>query len=269
MKLNPQLWFPNARWRVLLLLIALISLFLGGCANSGEKSVVRVSIRSNHVAAMEPQNRFAESLATPTPAPHRTPSAPPSPPKEQEGDVVQGPGQPAASPTPTLPPIPLGRPERIVIPAIGVDTSVVPVGTGLDRIGTQWFQKWETASYAAGYHEGSALLGEPGNTVISGHNNIEGAVFRDLYKVEKGDAVYLYVDGFRYDYVIEDQFIVREAGVSLEQRLQNATWIQPTLDERVTLVSCWPPTGNDYRVIAIARPARQEFASQTDTAQTN
>ncbi|RMH46830.1 MAG: sortase [Gammaproteobacteria bacterium] len=254
----------RARWRVLFLLIALISFSLSGCAANGEKKpTVRVRIRPNHVAAQGPQNRFAESLATPTPwVRTEKPDTTASSKDITERVISEATGQPTPEPTPTLPPIPLGRPERIIIPSIAVDAKVVPVGTDVDRIGNQWFQKWETASYAAGYHEGSALLGETGNTVISGHNNIDGAVFRDLYQVQSGDTVQLYADGFRYDYVVEDQFIVREAGTPLEQRIQNATWIQPTLDERVTLVSCWPPTGNDYRVIVVARPLRQGLAEQ-------
>jgi len=34
----------------------------------------------------------------------------------------------------------------------------------------------------------------------------------------------------------------------------NARYINPTADERLTLVTCWPATGNSHRLIIIARP---------------
>jgi sortase A len=37
-------------------------------------------------------------------------------------------------------------------------------------------------------------------------------------------------------------------------RLQNAQWIQPTTDERLTLVTCWPYNDNSHRLIIVARP---------------
>lgn len=165
---------------------------------------------------------------------------------------------PTPLPTATPIPIPIGRPDRIAIPSIQVDSEVQPVYAQQSQIGDQWFRNWQTASYAVGYHESSALLGQVGNTVLSGHNNIKGSVFQNLYQLEPGAIIQVYADGFRYDYVIRDRFIVREAGVSLEQRLQNASWIQPTIDERLTLVSCWPPEGNAYRVIIVAMPANRE-----------
>jgi len=38
-------------------------------------------------------------------------------------------------------------------------------------------------------------------------------------------------------------------------RRQNARWIAPTTDERLTLVTCWPYTGNSHRLIIVAKPA--------------
>ncbi len=40
----------------------------------------------------------------------------------------------------------------------------------------------------------------------------------------------------------------------LEVRLKNAQWMQPTPDERLTLISCWPYWTNTHRVIIVARP---------------
>ncbi len=63
--------------------------------------------------------------------------------------------------------------------------------------------------------------------------------------------------------MVEDRFLLRELGAPLEQRYQNARWIGPTTDERLTLVTCWPPMGNTYRVIVIAKPASLAAVSQS------
>jgi sortase (surface protein transpeptidase) len=55
--------------------------------------------------------------------------------------------------------------------------------------------------------------------------------------------------------VVIDRFILPERGVSDEQRRQNAQWIMPTNVERLTLVTCWPYTGNSHRVIVVAEPS--------------
>jgi sortase A len=254
---------PNIRFSSLIGLVLLSILLISGCAGDEEsKQVLQINIRSNRVDAqtssrnvyavyntapdpMIPPTATVQSTPTPTPMPMQPTSTP-----------VWATAVAVVAPTPTPLMIPLGRPERIVIPAVGVDTKVNPVYSQENQIGDQWFQHWNTTAYAAGFHEGSALLGQPGNTVLSGHNNIDGAVFRNLYQIQPGAVISLYAAGFRYDYVVEDQFIVREAGASVEQRLQNATWISTTIDERITLVSCWPPDGNDYRVIVVAKPQR-------------
>jgi sortase A len=255
--------YPLVRFSSLILLVFLSILLVSGCAgNEDSKQVLKINIRANRVEAQTsssnlyavyhtPGDPFVQPTptvvtpSTPTPTPHPTPSLLHVVP----ADLVM------PAPTPLL--VPLGRPERIVIPALGVDTEIKPVYAQQNQMGDQWFQRWDTAAYAAGFHEGSALLGQAGNTVISGHNNIDGAVFRNLYQIQAGELISLYANGFRYDYVVEDHFVVREAGASVEQRLQNATWISTTIDERITLVSCWPPDGNDYRVIVVARPQRQ------------
>jgi len=114
---------------------------------------------------------------------------------------------------------------------------------------------WNVADYAAGWHEASALPGQPGNVVISGHNNIRGEVFRDVADLGAGAEVTLTADGRPYEYVVESKMIFPERGRSIEERLENNRWIGDFEDERLTLVTCWPYTSNTHRVIVIARPS--------------
>lgn len=146
-------------------------------------------------------------------------------------------------------------PTRIVAPAIGLDAKVVEVGWETVEKEGRLVTVWEAANYAAGFHKSSAYPGCGGNIVISGHHNIKGEVFRYAVDLEPGDEVLLYVGEVEYRYIVEKNFILREEGVSEEQRRENAKWIGPFPDERLTLVTCWPYTGRTHRVIVIAKPA--------------
>jgi len=45
-----------------------------------------------------------------------------------------------------------------------------------------------------------------------------------------------------------------EQGQPLDVRRENARWILPTSDERVTLITCWPYSANTHRLVVIAQP---------------
>jgi sortase A len=116
--------------------------------------------------------------------------------------------------------------------------------------------EWDVASYAAGWHKNSARPGQVGNVVLSGHNNIEGEVFRNLEKFQIGDTITLYGGGKTFDYTVTDKFVVLDKGAPYDERVKNARWIGPFPDERLTLVSCWPPTNNTHRMFIIAKPQK-------------
>lgn len=147
-------------------------------------------------------------------------------------------------------------PERIIIPSLNLDRRVVEIGWDVEIVDNDTLRSvWQTARHAAGFHRGSAPVGVPGNTVISGHNNIDGAVFGELHRLQPGDRVVIEAGGELKTYAVEMNFVVQEEGVSPEQRLENARWIGRTPDERLTLVTCYPPWGNTHRTIVVARPA--------------
>ncbi|RIK37522.1 MAG: hypothetical protein DCC55_24040 [Chloroflexi bacterium] len=173
----------------------------------------------------------------------------------------------AAAPTPDAPPLPAAAavvkrpqlpavmPERLQIPSIKLDIPVVELGwsTKKDNSGAI-FSDWDVAEYAAGWHKNSAKLNEPGNIVLSGHNNIYGAVFRELDQLRRGDAITVQAGTQNLKYVVHDVLIVPEKYASLEQRKQNASWIGQFEDDRLTLVSCWPRDDNTHRIIVVAFP---------------
>ena len=142
----------------------------------------------------------------------------------------------------------------MTISSIGLDSEITPVGWSIIQKDGFEYSIWQVADYAVGWHKTSAPLGQPGNTVMAGHHNVNGEVFRDLVNVEVGDTVTIYSGGNRYDYMVDLKTIVKEKGETVEARKRNAQWIAPTDDERITLVTCWPYTNNTHRVIVVARP---------------
>lgn len=161
---------------------------------------------------------------------------------------------------PTSTPVPVGTPPRhIRIPSLRVDAPIVPVQWESTEVAEGTQPVWQVPDWkAVGWHEGSALLGLPGNTVLNGHNTTRGEVFRDLYKLEEGDLILVEGEDQRiYAYEVQHLYILEEAGQPLEVRLANSRYVQPTTDERLTLVTCHPYGSIRYRLIVIGRPIPQ------------
>jgi len=156
---------------------------------------------------------------------------------------------PTFTPTPSGPPPASAPPDRIVSPAIGLDAPVVPVGWTVTAEGAAW----DSADHAAGWPQGSAYPGHVGNTVLSGHHNIKGKVFRYLIDLEPDDEVFLYVGDTAYHYVVTEKHLFEEKGKPEAVRRANAQWLAPPDDERLTLVTCWPYTSNTHRLIIVAK----------------
>lgn len=163
--------------------------------------------------------------------------------------------------TPSSPAVPASRPPasgtpvRVVVPSIGLDARVVPTGWRTVWSNGQQQSEWIVPDYAAGWHQNSAPVGHAGNTVISGHHNINGEVFRWLVNLNEGDAISLYTaDGSALAYRVAQKMILPERDQPPEVRWQNAQWIAPTADTRLTLVTCWPYTDNSHRLIVVAYP---------------
>lgn len=147
------------------------------------------------------------------------------------------------------------QPQRLEIPSLNVDVAIrrvglVPVSSG----GQEYFQWAVPNGFEVGWHESSAPLGTPGNTVLNGHNNIYGEVFRDLIDLAVGEELIVHDSEGAHIYRVEQQELLAENGQPLSVRLENARWIEATVDERITLVSCWPYATNSHRLIVVATP---------------
>lgn len=161
-------------------------------------------------------------------------------------------------------------PQRLIIPSIGVDAPIIPVSNVEVEVQGHEYRQWEAPdSDAVGWHENSALIGVPGNTVFNGHHNIYGEVFRHLSELEAGDLIFVSVGVETRAYQVAAKMILKERFEPLERRLENARWIQPTQDERLTLITCWPYTSNTHRVVVVATPLDPETMNLIGAPQTN
>jgi sortase A len=147
------------------------------------------------------------------------------------------------------------QPQRLTIPKLGIDAPVSRVQLFSREEDGQNYYQWQVPrSYEIGWHDTSALLGTKGNTVLNGHNNIYGQIFKDLIDLEIGEEIIVYDETQSYVYQVTQREILPENGQPLEVRLDNAKWIRPTSDERLTLITCWPFTTNSHRLVVIAKP---------------
>lgn len=158
-----------------------------------------------------------------------------------------------APPKPASPEIPV----RLVIPMIELDAPVLTSEAQILEISGKPFQVWHAPDeYAAGWHVSSAPLGVPGNTVLNGHHNIYGEVFKRLVELEQGDEIIVESSDSSFSYRITNKMILPEKYAPLDERVRNSQWILPSEDERLTIVTCWPYESNTHRLILVAAPNR-------------
>lgn len=123
---------------------------------------------------------------------------------------------------------------RITAPSIGLDAMVVEL-KGLDDV--------ENLKRGPGHVPGTALPGESGNCVISGHRTTYGAPFRDVDRLRPGDPVVLQTPGGRYEYLVTGQRVVLPGDMSV---------LEPTPDPILTLTACHPRYSASRRLVVTA-----------------
>ena len=144
-----------------------------------------------------------------------------------------------------------GRPraQRMIIPAIGLDSSIVELGTRWDGPDLQW----ETADNAVGHHLGTPNPAELGNSVFSGHINSpfrgEGSIFRRLPEVAS-----LLREGRTIDIILESvggRYLYRATSTDVLLP-EDVDVFRPERDPSLTLVTCVPATHYTHRFLVNA-----------------
>ena len=121
---------------------------------------------------------------------------------------------------------------QIQIPKIGVDRVVVE-GVGVDDL-----------KKGPGHYPGTAIPGQVGNSVISGHRTTYGAPFYRLDELVPGDVIKI-IDRTRTEY----RYRVSELRIVLPTDRKSTA---PTSDSRLTLTTCHPRFSARQRLIVVA-----------------
>jgi LPXTG-site transpeptidase (sortase) family protein len=217
---------------------------------------------------LDPNNNFTYA---PPLSPTRTPFQPPTrtpfqPQNDQKATIVSGtglladaslvtPGVLAATSIEASSTRKGLVPDRLIIPAIHLDAPIVPIHYKTIEYDNLTLEQWLVPNtFAAGWHDTSALLGLPGNTVLNGHHNAYGQVFMDLIKLELEDIIEVYSGDHVFTYQVVARMLFPERFRPIEERIANASWILPSDDERLTMITCWPADSNTARVVIVAFP---------------
>jgi len=169
---------------------------------------------------------IAMPTATPSPSPTAAPTTPPAEAAQRNAAAVAA---AVAPPTPVM--------ARISIPRIGIRNAPV-YDRGVDAKGLMLI----APGYAVTRYAYSAPFGT-GNTVIYGHDDIQGNIFGHLYDLAPGDTVQITFGGETQVYRVTGHQIVAPTAVSV---------LNPTADARLTIMTCWPFNVDTKRWIVTA-----------------
>jgi len=73
-------------------------------------------------------------------------------------------------------------------------------------------------------------------------------------RLDIGDVIIIYSGSQEFRYQVAAKMLLPERYRPLSTRMENARWIAPSTDERITLITCWPADSNTHRVVVVAFP---------------
>ncbi len=164
-------------------------------------------------------------------------------------------GEVISSPSPTVIPTPINTDFSLLIPKIELNAPVIANVDGgnpreyLWRV-TQGIAHFKPRRFANVEVDG-ALPGETGNIFLFGHSQIPGGdtsnfkgVFNNLIKLIPGDKVYIFYQGQKLSYEVTEAKVVPKTALE---------YLEPTSEETLTLMTCWPLGLDIKRYIVRAR----------------
>lgn len=135
----------------------------------------------------------------------------------------------------------------IVIPKIMANAKVIQ---SVNPKNPDIYQRALTKGVA--HAEGTSLPGEEGNIFIFAHSGADllevnryNAVFYLLYKLEKGDEIYIFYKGDKYLYKVEEKKTVGAEEISY--------LTDKSLEKKLTLMTCWPAGTTLKRMLIVAK----------------
>jgi sortase A len=159
-------------------------------------------------------------------------------------------------------PVPLAEalpPVALAIPDLGLRLAVRPMGWVVDEVGGQRTTRWEVPEEGAGWHITSAGAGGAGRTVLSGHQVGGDAPFAALAQgqLQAGQTLLLTDSaGVVFVYrIIEVSTPVPLTGASPADEALAASYLAPTSQPLLTLITGWPDFTTTHRLFVVAELA--------------
>lgn len=137
------------------------------------------------------------------------------------------------------PPVPDGQPLAIL--------EIPRLGAGWQRIIVQGVAQHDLAR-GPGHYPGTALPGQVGNFVLSGHRTTHGAPFWGISSLRRGDAVIVVAETGIFTYRVTGQQIVSPTDLAVIAPVSNHPGQRPT-EATITLTSCNPRFSATQRII--------------------
>ena len=193
-----------------------------------------VTARAQEQLADDLQAQWSTPVAAPSPVP--TPFPVPTPP---------GAAAPPAPPPPPAPvPVELGSGIAVLrIPRLGDWNDRPPVV--VEGVTTADLKK------GPGHIPGTALPGEVGNVVLSGHRTTYGAPFERFGELQPGDAVVLETRDTWFTYTVTGTQIVRPTAVEVTYPVPGDRGATPT-QRLLTMTTCHPRFSARQRMVVSA-----------------
>lgn len=98
--------------------------------------------------------------------------------------------------------------------------------------------------FAITHYADSTVPGSPGNSVLYGHDDMEGSIFRYLHNLQPGDLIYFDGEG-RSAFRVTGKTVVTPDRVDILNESPSA---------RLTLFTCWPYLVDTHRLVVFAEP---------------
>jgi sortase A len=130
---------------------------------------------------------------------------------------------------------------RIYLPTLGADEVHVVV----EGVGRPDLKK------GPGHFPGTALPGQLGNLVISGHRTTYGAPFNRLDELHRGDAIVIETRTAFYTYSVQRLFVVKPTAIGVTYPVPDHLGQVPT-QRLLTLTTCNPKYSARQRLIVRA-----------------
>ena len=141
----------------------------------------------------------------------------------QEIQIPQGGELPSIEEAPVAPTLEITpvAPARIGASGIDLDAGIVEIDSRKEVQDGVELTQWTEPDNAAGFHSDSSYPGQGGNIVISGHQNGNGEVFRNIVDFEKNAEITLIAGDKTYTYRVDQVLILPNKHISAEKQQQN------------------------------------------------